>query len=221
MKPPAKEVSRDRVLSDDEVRWFWQACEAAGFPWGPLGKLLLLTGQRLGEGVGMTDRELVGDLWRLPAERVKNGRAHDVPLSAAVCDVLAGIERISGSAGLIFTTTGTTPVSGYTKGRDTLAAKMAEIAESERGEPVEIAHWTFHDLRRTAATGMARTGVAVRVTEAVLNHVSGTAGGIVAVYQRHDFAEEKRRALDSWAGLVIDIATGRKTNVIRISEARQ
>jgi integrase len=82
---------------------------------------------------------------------------------------------------------------------------MAEIAAKERGEAVSIDHWTFHDLRRTYATGMARMGIAVRVTEAVLNHVRGTGGGIVAVCQRHDFADEKRAALDAWARLVLQL----------------
>jgi integrase len=127
-----------------------------------------------------------------------------------VSDVLAGVERVKGKAGLVFTTTGESPVSGYHKGRNHIAERMAEIAGQE------IPHWTFHDLRRTAATGMARLGIPVRVTEAVLNHVSGTAAGIVSVYQRHDYADEKRNALDAWARLV----EGRADNVVRIEGAR-
>lgn len=142
----------------------------------------------------------------------------DVPLSGAVRDVLGGVERIAGDAGLIFTTTGKTPLSGFHKGRNHVAEKMAEVAAKEAGGPVEIPHWTFHDLRRTAATGMARLGIPVRVTEAVLNHVSGTGGGIVAVYQRHDYAEEKRRALDAWARLVADLVEGKADNVVQIGE---
>jgi len=216
VKPVAKETSRDRVLSDDEIRWFWQACEAEGFPWGSLGKVLLLTGQRLGEVAAMTDTEITGDLWHLPAARTKNGRAHDVPLSEAVRDVLASIERIDGKAGFIFTTTGESPVSGFFKARAYLAARMVEIASEQVGEPVEIPHWTFHDLRRTAATGMARLGIPVRITEAVLNHVSGTGGGIVAVYQRHDYAEEKRNAMEAWGRFVRSRVEGYKNNVVQI-----
>lgn len=203
VKPVAKEISRDRVLTDDEIRWFWRACDTVGFPWGPLGKMLLLTGQRLGEVAGMADSEIHGALWHLPASRTKNKRSHDVPLSSASLTVLEAVERIKSAAGLIFTTTGRTPVSGFNSGRNSLAAAMAETAARERGEHVAIPRWTFHDLRRTAATGMARIGIPVRVTEAVLNHVSGTGGGIVAVYQRHDYAHEKREALDAWADFVI------------------
>ena len=96
---------------------------------------------------------------------------------------------------------------------------MAEIACDEAGEPVEIPHWTFHDLRRTCATGMARLGIPVRVTEAVLNHVSGTGGGIVAVYQVHDYADEKRNALDAWARFVGDLVDGKSDNVVQLAGA--
>ena len=220
IKPVAKESSRDRVLSDDEIRWFWRACDDLGFPWGSLGKVLLLTGQRLGEVVGMTEGELEGDVWNLAAERTKNGRAHTVPLSQAVRDVLAGVERIKGRAGLLYTTTGESPLSGFHKGRNNIAKRMAQIASTEAGQEIEIPHWTFHDLRRTAATGMARLGTPVRVTEAVLNHVSGTAAGIVSVYQRHDYAEEKRRALEAWAQFLSDAINGHGDNVVLIEDRR-
>jgi integrase len=216
VKPVAKEASRDRVLTDDEIRWFWQACEAEGFPWGPLGKVLLLTGQRLNEAAQMTEGELRGDLWHLSAGRTKNARAHEVPLSDAVQAVLGAVERIDGQPGYIFTTTGKTAVSGFFRARACLAGAMAQIAAKERGESVEIPRWTFHDLRRTAATGMARLGIAVRVTEAVLNHVSGTGGGIVGVYQRHDYADEKRAALDAWARFVLSMVQGQPDNVVRL-----
>lgn len=220
VKPVAKEASRQRVLSDEEIRWLWLACDDLGQPWGPLAKVLLLTGQRLGEVAGMTDAEIRGDLWCLPAGRTKNGRAHNVPLSEAVRDVLAGVERPKGAAGLYHTTNGEKPVSGFHKGRNHVAEHMAKVAEKERGAPVEILHWTFHDLRRTAATGMARMGIPVRVTEAVLNHVSGTGGGIVEVYQRHDYADEKRAALDAWARFVAELVEGRADNVLRIEGGR-
>ncbi|WP_425050756.1 tyrosine-type recombinase/integrase [Psychromarinibacter sp. S121] len=220
VKPAAKETSRDRVLSDAEVRWFWRACEVEGQPWGTLGKVLLLTGQRLSEVAGMSDAEITGETWHLAATRTKNGRAHDVPLSEAVRGVLAGMERMDGTAGLYHTSTGATPLSGFHKGRGHLAERMVEIAREEVGEPVDIPHWTFHDLRRTAATGMARLGIPVRVTEAVLNHISGTGGGIVGVYQRHDYADEKRNALEAWARFAAETIEGQESNVVRIAEAQ-
>lgn len=220
VKPVAKEASRDRVLTDDEIRWFWQACEAEGFPWGLLGKALLLTGQRLNEVAQITKGEIKGDTWHLTASRTKNARAHDVPLSNAVRDVLGAVDRLDGPAGYLFTTTGNSPVSGFFKARAQLAAAMERIAAEERGEPVDIPRWTFHDLRRTCATGLARHGIAVRVTEAVLNHVSGSGAGIVGVYQRHDYADEKRQALDAWGAFVTQLNIGSAENVVRLDKAR-
>ena len=214
-----KEAPRDRVLSDDEVRWLWQATAEAGQPFGPLARMLLLTGQRLGEVAAMTDDEVTGATWHLSADRTKNARAHDVPLSEAARDVLRGVERVKGREGYIFTTTGETPVSGFSRARGILHAKMEAIAGKERGEPVEIPHWTFHDLRRTAATGMARLGVPVRVTEAVLNHVSGTGAGIVAVYQRHDYADEKRQALEALGCYVAALVDGASDKVVPMARA--
>ncbi len=208
VKSVAKEESRDRFLSDDEIRWLWLACDDLAF-WGPFTKTLLLTGQRLGEVAGMREAEITGATWYLDAKRTKNGRAHDVPLSDAVRDVLASTMKIKG-AGYLFTTTGNSPLSNFHRGREAVAAKMTEIAAKDSGEAFVIPHWTFHDLRRTAATGMARLGIPVRVTEAVLNHVSGTGGGIVGVYQRYDYDDEKKAALDAWSRFVVSIVGGRE-----------
>lgn len=208
VKPPVPENQRDRVLTDAEIRLFWRACDDAGQPFGPFGKLLLLTGQRRGEVGEMTEAELAGDTWHLSADRTKNKRPHDVPLSKAARAVLAGVERIKSKPGYIFTTTGDTPVSGFSRAHSIIAAKMIEIASEDAGEPVEIPRWTWHDLRRTMATGLARLGVPVRITEAAINHVSGTGGGIVAVYQRHDYADEKREAMELWGEAVADILAG-------------
>ncbi|WP_374292604.1 tyrosine-type recombinase/integrase [Paenirhodobacter enshiensis] len=208
IKAPVKEQRRDRFLTDDEIRWLWQACDEIGYPFGPYVKLLLLTGQRSGEVGKMMWREIDGTVWKLSSERTKNGHPHEVPLSPLAGSILDGVERFEGAAGYVFTTTGETPVSGISRALGRITGKMQVIAAKERGESLEIPHWTFHDLRRTAATGMARIGIAVRVTEAVLNHVSGTGGGIVAVYQRHDYADEKRKALDAWARFVGQVVSG-------------
>ncbi|MBF9029761.1 integrase arm-type DNA-binding domain-containing protein [Rhodobacterales bacterium HKCCE3408] len=194
VKPPHREQSRARVLSDEEIKRFWKACDAVGYPWGHLGKLLLLTGQRLGELQGMTRDEIEGDLWRLEGDRTKNGRAHDVPLSEAAQAVLDDCPKLGT---YVLSMSGAAPLKGNHRGRGYIAAAMGEAE-----------HWTFHDLRRTAATGMARIGVPVRITEACLNHVSGTGGGIVAVYQRHDYLVEKRQALEAWGRLVLDLIEG-------------
>ncbi|MDC0114006.1 integrase arm-type DNA-binding domain-containing protein [Planktomarina temperata] len=209
LKPVGREKSRERVLNDDELRWFWLACIELGFPWGFLGQILLLTGQRLGEVGGITCDEIQGEMWTMAGGRTKNGRSHDVPLSSVAMNLLTKIQDFENPSQLLFTTTGYTPLSGFHKGRNHIAQRMCEIASREMGVEVDVPHWTFHDLRRTAATGMARIGVPVRVTEAILNHVSGTASGIVSVYQKHDYALEKQDALYAWAEFVIQVTERR------------
>lgn len=221
VKSPARENTRERTLSDNEIRWFWRACEDVGPPWAAIGHLLLLTGQRLGEVAGMTDDEIDAALWSLSGTRTKNGRAHTVPLSKPALAVLAAHERIATPAGLLFTTNGRTAPSGFSKVRDRIAGRMVEIAAEERGQPVDIPHWTFHDLRRTAATGMARLGQPVHVVEAVLNHVSGAISGVAGVYNRHGYDDEKRKALEAWARFVQATVKGSRANVVEISRVRQ
>jgi integrase len=191
---PDHEQARKRVLSDDELRKLWKATGEIGEPFGPLVRLLVLTGQRRGEVAGMMDSEIVGDLWTIPGDRVKNGHDHTVPLTALVLAELAKVTRI-GDKGLIFTTTGTRPVSGWGRVKDRL------------DRLVGFDDWRIHDLRRTVATGLQRLGVPLQVTEAVLNHTSGTRDGIVGVYQTYDYHDEKADALRAWSHYVEWIVT--------------
>jgi len=216
VKAPAKEKSRDRVLNDDEIRWFWRACDRVGQPWGALGKLLLLTGQRRGEVAEMTDSEISESIWHLSADRTKNGRAHDVPLSDVAQDVLSGLERIKSDAGYLHTTTGQTPISGFQKARTNVAKHMLEIASEERGEPVEIPKWTWHDLRRTAETGMARLKVSQDVIDRVTNHISGQ-HRMARIYNRYEYMEEKRSALEAWARFITTLVDGGADNVVELA----
>lgn len=220
VKAPAKEQKRDRVLSEDEIRWLWSACDAVGEPWGPLGKVLLLTGQRRGEVLGMTVAEIHGENWHLSAKRTKNARPHVVRLSDPARAVLGAVTPVRGAPGYIFTTTGETPLSGLHKGHAKLAAAMVEAATKERGQPVQIPHWTWHDLRRTAATRMAGLKIPAEVVEAALNHVSGAVAGVAGIYNRHSYADEKREALDAWGRYVLALVEGNPANVVRLAEAR-
>jgi integrase len=213
--PPVQEIERDRVLRDDEIRWLWTACDKIGQPFGYAVKLLLLTGQRRGEVGEMTEREIDRDkrTWTIPAARAKNDAIHDVPLSDQALVVLDSIKRIKGSKGFIFTTSGDSPVSGWSKAKTQLEKLMSEAAAKEGKE---MAPWRLHDLRRTVATGMQRIGIRLEVAEKVLNHVSGSFAGVVGVYQRHDFANEKRAALDAWAREVGRIVSGKTATVIQM-----
>ncbi len=207
IKAPAAEVSRDRVLADAEIRLIWQACDSQGWPFGPFVKLLLLTGQRRNEVAQATwaEIDIAGRLWTIPKERTKNGIAQDVQLSAAALEILNGLPRITAKAGdklpgFVFTTSGKSPIAGYSKAKTQIDLVVSRICEEQSIDAPE--RWTFHDLRRTIASGMARLGISVVVVEKILNHSGGTLGGVTGVYQRHTFAEERRRALETWATFV-------------------
>jgi integrase len=198
LKKPGTERSRDRVLTDGELKSFWHATEELGFPFGPAFQLMALTGQRRGEVVGMRWSQVDIDqaAWTIPAELAKNGRAHEVPLSATTLDIIQSLPRFVGSD-LVFTTTGVSPISGFGRAKDRLDFLM------------EAREWRLHDLRRTVASGMARLGVAPHVIEKVLNHVSGQISGVAAVYNRHGYRIEKAEALDIWSKKIEAIIGGR------------
>jgi integrase len=137
--------------------------------------------------------DLEGAVWTLPAHRTKNGKQHITPLSAAALDVLAVLPRIGDE--FVFTAADRRKESGYpySAGKRRIDALL----------PADMPHWTLHDLRRTLATGLQRLGIRLEVTEAVLNHVSGSRAGVVGVYQRHAWNAEKRTALEAWARHVL------------------
>jgi len=207
---PAAEESRDRVLSDDEIKAIWKAADAAAYPFGRLVQMLLLTGARRDElrEAPRTEFDLDGGIWKLPAERAKNGNEHIVPLSDTALQILSGMPRIKGKD-LLFTTTGDTPFAGLSKAKRRLDAASG------------VSKWTLHDLRRTAATGMAEScGVQPHIIEAALNHVSGESKrGVAGIYNRSRYADEIRKALQAWANHVDGIVNGRApvaSNVVRM-----
>ncbi|RWF71885.1 MAG: site-specific integrase [Mesorhizobium sp.] len=222
MEKSYDETPRDRVLTDDEIRWFWQAATKHGQPFGHMFKVLLLTGQRRTEVAAMTTKEIDGSDWIIPGSRTKNGRDNVVPISTAVQDVLDDVKTISTKAGYVFTTTGETYATGWSRATKAIAKSMLEIARKETNDPeFKIEHWTLHDLRRTAASGMARRRIRPHVIEAVLNHSSGIIRGIAAIYNRYDYYEEKQAALDAWGRYVYELVTGKKVadNVIPMVKA--
>jgi integrase len=223
--------SRDRWLDDGELRLAWLAAGELGYPFGPLYRLLIGTGQRREEVAGLDWKELnrTTSEWNIPAARAKNGLATAVPLATimtAELDKIAGGEKWP-RKGFVLTTTGKSPVSGYSRAKTRLDAKMLLLAQSEAvaagddPDQVELEPWRAHDLRRTFATGMQRLGVRFEVTEAILNHVSGARSGVAGVYQRHDWKREKRDALDAWARHVEQVVAGSdKTNVVSLADRR-
>lgn len=224
MDAPAKAPSRDRVLSDDELRLVWRASYKLGYPFGPIFRLLILTGARREEVTSLDWSELNREdaIWVLPSSRSKNGVAARQPLSTLAMEELEGLAaRVGGwrKAGVVFSTTGTTCSSGHSRAKARLDKEIAAIASKEEIPPP--APWRVHDLRRTLATGLQRLGVRFEVTEAVLNHVSGSRGGVAGIYQRHDWADEKRAAVEAWATHVEGLLSGKdKTNVVALQEVR-
>lgn len=193
---PAKPKARDRVLTENEMAALWRVVDAQAEPWRSAVKLLILTGQRKSEvfEARRAEFDLKAGLWTIPAERAKNGAAHIVPLSEAARTVLEAIEEVPGSR-LLFPADGNleNPASGISKAVERIRAGVrAELSE-------DIAGWSLHDIRRTVATGLQRLGIRYEVTEAVLNHVSGSKGGVAGVYQRYGWADEKKAALGAWA----------------------
>jgi integrase len=200
-------------------------------------RLLILTGQRRGEVAGMTWSELSDDLaiWTLPGERTKNGAAHMVPLSAPARDLLKTllpedendanrvVREWRTSGALVLPGAVGTPFAGWSKAKRALDEAIIDArtkAAASAGTNA-LVPWSVHDLRRTVATGLQRLGVRIEVTEAVLNHISGSRGGIAGVYQRHDWAAEKRAALDGWAIHVVSVVQGRTAdnNVVMLPRA--
>ncbi|MCO6422242.1 tyrosine-type recombinase/integrase [Sinorhizobium meliloti] len=208
-------ASRERVLTDEEVRLVWLACEKVGWPFGPFVKLLILTAQRRNEVAHAVRSEFQlggnNQLWTIPPERSKNGREHLVPLNSVVLEVISGIAGVGET--YLLSTTGETPISGFSKAKKAIDAEMLALAQKHavasglNPNDVNLEGWTLHDLRRTAASGMARLGVPVHVIEAVLNHQSGTIKGVAKIYNRYEYLDEKRRALADWAEHVKRIGT--------------
>ena len=136
----------------------WLGAANLGYPFGTLVQFLLIEGQRREEVAAMDWREVdqTKAEWVIPAHRAKNGKAHPVPLNALAVVIL---EKIANGEkwpkrGFVFTTTGATPVSGYSRAKTRLDGLLVKMA---KGEPMEP--WRLHDLRRTLATGLQRLGV--------------------------------------------------------------
>jgi integrase len=204
---PAKEKPRDRILGDDELRAFWVATgnvPVGGVAWGAMFRLLLLTGQRRGEVAGMQWSELDLDnrVWQIPGARTKNEKPHTVHLSELAMQALADVPH---RGPFVFSGTRRTPASGFSNAKARLDKAMGAKG------------WVIHDLRRTATTCMARLGIAPHVADKVLNHTAGTIAGVARVYNRFEYLEERKAALEALGRFVADlVGTGGSDNVVAL-----
>jgi integrase len=208
VEQPSPKVERERVLADPELQAVWRGCDRLGWPFGPLVQLLMLTGQREGEVAAMRwpDLDLDAGLWMLSSAQTKAGRSHLVPLSSAAVAILRAQPRLSD---LVFPgrrTEGARPVCGFSK------------AKARLDQACGVTGWVFHDLRRSAATAMAQLRVPPHVVEKILNHAAaGVAGPMGKIYQRYDYLDERRDALELWAETLTRIvATGSRGEVVQL-----
>ena len=207
-KAVTDETTRDRVLTDAELAAIWNASPRTDY--GNIVRLLMLTGCRRIEigSLRWSEVDLKAAVFALPAERTKNARAHVVPLSRASAAVLEAIPRRA-DRDLVFGG-GTGGFSGWSR------------AKARLDRAAKIAPWTLHDLRRTAATRMADSGVQPHIIEAVLNHISGHKGGVAGIYNRAAYEPEKRAALDTLASYIkTAVAQADGANVHKLAARRR
>jgi integrase len=195
---PAKEVARDRVLDDSELTRIILAARQIGGPYGAIVEMLALTGQRREEVARCTWNEIdIGTrTWKLPSARTKNTKAHEVYLSDQTVAVLGRVDK---TCEFVFSRSGNAPFQDFSP------------AKRELDQLSGVAGWRLHDLRRTCVSGMARLGIAPHVADKILNHQNGTISGVAAVYQRHDFPAERKKALEMW-GAYVEQVVRRATN---------
>lgn len=214
-------VERERFLADDELGEVWRAAGTLPAPYGPLIRFQLLTLARGGEVTAMTWGEVADDLssWTQPAAKTKNGRAHVVHLAPAARAILRaqrGEDRPPPEAPVFaaLTQAGVVPVSGVSW----VKRKLDKAMEAERTKraaeagvaALAVPAWVLHDFRRSGVTWLASAGFPPHVADRLLNHTAGTIRGVQAVYQRHDFAAERKAALEAWAAHVLALGEGQK-----------
>lgn len=194
--------ARERVLTDDELRRVWLACEQMG-TFGAMVRTLILTLARRSEVSNMRRTELAETLWELPGERTKNGRAMDIHRTASFNAIIDGV-RSDGP----FVFEGrhkNRPIGGFSDWKDKLDKILGD----------SVAPWTLHDLRRTGTSLLQRIGIPFEVREACLNH---TIKGVAGTYNRYAYAAEKAHAFESLAAEIDFIVNGQTiSNVVPLT----
>jgi integrase len=201
---PGQGEPRDRVLSNVELAAVWNACREDDF--GRIVRLLILTGCRRDEISSLRWSEINGATITIPAARSKNRKAHSLALPQMAMDILGSIQRHP-DRDFIFGQRG----GGFSRWGWHTTALRNRLGQT-------VAPFTLHDLRRTAATGMAEIGIQPHIIEAVLNHV-GHKTGVAGVYNRALYAQEKTIALARWAEHLLAIVGGERSKVVTMSKA--
>jgi integrase len=233
-------AKRKRVLTDNEIRLLWKVTGDTTYPLGPLVRMLLVSGQRLREIAHGDWREVdLGEaLWIVPGERMKNGDAHEVPLSPLALDLLGSLPRFQGGRFMFSSTGGRRPVSGFSKYKTRLDKAILRAHRGafgvpegdvelrrhlglEAGENIPRDHcvepFTFHDLRRSMRTRLSALPIPDEVRELMIAH---KAPGLHQVYDQHSYRDEKRRGFELWADRLLAIVEPPAPNVVPFSKAR-
>lgn len=194
------ENSRDRYYKPEEIKRLWESFSNQPEPAQSIFKMLLLTGQRKGETSRMRWEDIRGDIWTIPAKDAKNGKPHDVPLSSFALDIIKNIRPLTGESNYVFE-------SSRRKNKPTgYIDRPKNQIKKESG----VKGFRPHDLRRTVATYMAKLGVERTTLGKILNH-KGLAGDsqVTAIYDRHSYMDEKRKAMNRWSKKLKDILEGK------------
>lgn len=223
-----KRALRKRTLSDVELNAYWRAAGRLSYPYGPLFRLLALTGQRKSEvaEAKWSEFDLARGLWIIPAERMKADEPHVVLLTSMAVEILKALPRFgSQHAGeyLFSTTFGATPVNGFSKAKSRLDRRMLRTlralvrSRNEDSAAVTAPDFVIHDVRRTMRTGLSALPVPADVAELIIAH---TRPGLRRVYDQFAYLEEKRRAMDLWASRLRDIIQPPPANIIQLQAHR-
>ena len=205
VKAPAPSIKRQRLLSDVEIRQVWQSAGGLGWPFCEIVRLLLLTGQRLREvaEARWSEFDLAKGEWLIPGERTKNKLPMLVHLSAPALAILETLPHIASKKRFLFTTTGETPVSGFSRGKSRLDALINKALIDDGLEPLE--EWRLHDLRRSMSTNCQRLGVSPEVVDLMQNHVEGARSGTRGSYQLYKYAPEREAGFQKWGASLLKI----------------
>jgi integrase len=233
-------AKRKRVLTDDEIRLLWKVTGELDYPLAPLIRMLLVTGQRLREVAHGEWREVdAGEaLWTIPGTRMKNGDAHEVPLSQLALGILASLPRFQGGTFLFSTTGGKRPVSGFSKFKSRLDKAMLRACRHTLGMPQDdralrrvlgladgetiprdhcVEPFTFHDLRRSMRTRLSALPIPDEVRELMIAH---RPSGLHQTYDLHRYREEKRRGFELWSDRLLTIVESPPSTVVPFRKAQ-
>jgi len=195
-----------RALTDDELRAIWRAAERMTYPFGPYFKLMILTGQRRTEWADAKHSEICPrrKVLEVPKARFKGRRDHVVPLSPIAWEIYSSAPRWNGKDPYVFSTQGgEVPISGFSKAKTYLDELAQEELRKIWGNPAaKFQKFRIHDFRVTCESRLADLGFDQDVRDAVLGHAKV---GLQRTYNKHDYADEKRRALDGYAEHILGV----------------